>query len=258
MVERERITEGVRGFYNIVWTHYIPRVEEQKRFLSDLVGEENIRGKRVLDAGCGTGVAAVCFKLLGASEVWGVDISEGSLETARKLAEENGADVKFLRANLLEMDLQREFDIIHTFGVLHHTADARRAFDNLIRHLAPSGRLYIALYIKTPATFLHQASRKCLRALLPESLWIPFSRVVRGGPLMVLRKGARRGFGDEGDMLDWFFVPHRTHHTPQEVRGWFREWGMGSELLIEKTGRFKSTSNFLMLGIKGDEKSRVG
>jgi hypothetical protein len=64
------------------------------------------------------------------------------------------------------------------------------------------------------------------------------------------KKKTKRGFDGEGDMLDWFFVPYRTHHTPKEIEGWFNEHNMKSKLLIEKTGRFASTSNFMMVGYK--------
>ena len=48
-------------------------------------------------------------------------------------------------------------------------------------------------------------------------------------------KKTKRGFKDEGDMLDWFFVPFRSHHTPKEVEAWFNKYDMKSKLLIEKT-----------------------
>ena len=64
------------------------------------------------------------------------------------------------------------------------------------------------------------------------------------------KKKTKRGFDREGDMLDWFFVPYRTHHTPKEIDGWFKEHKMKSKLLIEKTGRYASTSNFMMVGYK--------
>jgi len=85
-MKEKKITKDVGEFYDVVWTKYVPKIKEQKEFLKKHVGLKNIRGKKILDAGCGTGVAAVCFKLLGAKEVVGIDISEGSLKTARELA----------------------------------------------------------------------------------------------------------------------------------------------------------------------------
>jgi 2-polyprenyl-3-methyl-5-hydroxy-6-metoxy-1,4-benzoquinol methylase len=247
MKKEEKITKEVSEFYDVVWTKYLPKIEEQKNFLIKHIGLENIKGKTILDAGCGTGVAAVCFKLLGAKEVYGIDISEGALETARKLARQNKVKVTFTKDNLLDLKLKKKFDVIHSFGVLHHTADCRKSFDNLVKMLNPKGKFYIALYLKTPLTFLQQGARKFLR-LFPKSFWIKIAGMIK--KLMSGKKKTKRGFDGEGDMLDWFFVPYRTHHTPKEVSGWFKEHGMKSELLIEKTGRYASTSNFMMVGYK--------
>jgi 2-polyprenyl-3-methyl-5-hydroxy-6-metoxy-1,4-benzoquinol methylase len=242
----EQITKEVSEFYDVVWTKYLPEIEEQKKFLKKYIGLENIKGKAILDAGCGTGVAAVCFKLLGAKEVYAIDISEGALKTARMLAKKHNAKITFRKENLLELKLDKKFDVIHSFGVLHHTASTKRAFDNLIRLLKPKGKFYVALYLKTPLTFMQQAARKTLR-IFPKSFWVTISKAIR--KVMVRgSKKTKRGFQDEGDMLDWFFVPHRTHHTPKEVEGWFKEHGMKSKQLIEKTGRFASTSNFMVVG----------
>ena len=92
-----------------------------------------------------------------------------------------------------------------------------------------------------------RSARKTLR-MFPKGFWITISKAIKF--FMAGKKKTKRGFDGEGDMLDWFFVPHRTHHTPNEVGGWFKEHSMKSDLLIEKTGRFKSTSNFLMVGYK--------
>ena len=247
-MKQDKITNDVSKFYDVVWTKYLPEVEEQKTFLRKYIGLKNIEGKKILDAGCGTGVAAVCFKLLGAKKVYAIDYSEGALETAKKLAEKHNVEIKFSRDNLLKLKLNEKFDIIHSFGVLHHTGNTRKAFDNLIKLLKPKGKFYVALYLKTPLTFLQQSARFVLRKL-PQQYWIPVSRALKG----LFVKGSKRtvrGFDDEGDMLDWFFVPHRTHHTPKEINKWFKEHKMESNLLIGKTGRFASTSNFMMVGWK--------
>ena len=247
-MKQEKITEDVSKFYDKVWTKYIPEIKEQKKFLRNYIGLRNIKNKVILDAGCGTGIAAVCFKLLGAKEVYAIDYSEGALETARKLAKKHKVKIHFERQDLLNLKIKKKFDVIHSFGVLHHTADCRKAFDNLIKLLKPKGKFYVALYLRTPLTFFQQSARFVLRKL-PKQYWIPVSRFIKN--IFVWgNKRTKRGFDDEGDMLDWFFVPHRTHHTPRQIKKWFKENKMESRLLIKKTGRFASTSNFMMVGWK--------
>lgn len=248
MGRQDEITSEVSKFYDIVWTKYVPQIEEQKKFLKKHIGIDNIKGKIILDAGCGTGVAAVCFKLLGAKEVVGIDISDGSLKTANELARKNNVRVTFQKENLLDLKLEKKFDIIHSFGVLHHTANCKKAFNNLIPLLNKEGKFYVALYLKTSLTFLQQWARAFLR-LFPKPYWIPIARLINGF-FVRGKKKTERGFNDEGDMLDWFFVPYRTHHTPEEIAFWFKQHKMKSKLLISKTGRFASTSNFMMVGFR--------
>jgi len=153
-----------------------------------------------------------------------------------------------MKKDLLNLHMKGDFDVVHSFGVLHHTADCKKAFDNLIPLLKPDGKFYVALYLKTPMTFIQQGARKFLR-LFPKSMWVPIAKLINGF-FVRGNKRTKRGFQDEGDMLDWFFVPYRTHHTPKQIARWFREHGMKSVLLINKTGRFASTSNFMMLGFR--------
>jgi putative methylase len=53
----------------------------------------DITGKRVADLGCGTGILAIGAKLLGASEVLGIDVDSGSVDIARKFAGEEGLEL---------------------------------------------------------------------------------------------------------------------------------------------------------------------
>ena len=62
------------------------------------------------------------------------------------------------------------------------------------------------------------------------------------------KKKVQRGFDDYWDAYDWFFVPHRDHYRPSTVSKWFKKRRMKSRLLIPHTGRWKSTSNFMILG----------
>ena len=59
-----------------------------------------------------------------------------------------------------------------------------------------------------------------------------------------------RGTSNEEIVDDWFGVPHRTFHTYDEVYKWFEDAGFQYGLINSATGRFKSTSNFVVRGIK--------
>ncbi|WAI02009.1 METTL5 family protein [Methanogenium organophilum] len=70
------------------------------RFLHEADRRGDIRGMRVVDLGCGTGILACGAALLGAGEVIGIDRDKDALAVARKNAEKLGAEVTFLEADI--------------------------------------------------------------------------------------------------------------------------------------------------------------
>lgn len=105
-------------------------------------------GKRVLDAGCGSGRFSYALCKLGA-EVIAVDQSASGLAKAKEAIESEGLGdkVKFVQANLLEpLALQPDFDLVWCFGVLHHTGDTFRGFRNIAPLVKSGGFLFLMIY----------------------------------------------------------------------------------------------------------------
>lgn len=86
-------------FFAVAW----PGAQAVARVLLD--GDVDVRGKVVVDLGCGSGIASVAAKLMGAERVIGVDIDELALATTRLLAREHGVDVETINASLLHDDI---------------------------------------------------------------------------------------------------------------------------------------------------------
>jgi 2-polyprenyl-3-methyl-5-hydroxy-6-metoxy-1,4-benzoquinol methylase len=112
---------------------HIPRFAEFERW----------RGKRVLEIGCGIGTAAICFARAGA-EVTAVDLSPKSLELARRRAEVYGLTdrIQFYEANaerLSEVVPPAAYDLVYSFGVIHHTPHPERVIEEVRTHFARSG-----------------------------------------------------------------------------------------------------------------------
>jgi SAM-dependent methyltransferase len=131
-------------------------LENVERILwQELLGIEPgwFRGRRVLDAGCGAGRWTVGLLRLGA-RVTAVDSSAHALETtvahAARLAASAVTEgrLETRRVNLLDPgdDLGGPFDLVFSFGVLHHTGDTRRALEQVVRHVAQDGVLFLYLY----------------------------------------------------------------------------------------------------------------
>jgi len=108
---------------------------------------QNCKGKRVLEIGCGIGTDAVEFSL-GYADYTGIDISSASLEIARQRFEVYG-----LPGNILQLDATDDkikdlgkFDLIYSFGVLHHYPNVDKVIKSLSTMLAPEGKFKFMVY----------------------------------------------------------------------------------------------------------------
>jgi 2-polyprenyl-3-methyl-5-hydroxy-6-metoxy-1,4-benzoquinol methylase len=109
----------------------------EMRHITAALGD--LRGRTLLDVGCGLGEAAVYFALQGA-EVTATDISPGMCDATRRLAAANGVSVitHVSAAEDLGLTEDRQFDIIYTGNTLHH-ADLAALLDNILPHLKSDG-----------------------------------------------------------------------------------------------------------------------
>jgi ubiquinone/menaquinone biosynthesis C-methylase UbiE len=155
--------------------------EEQDRIRYELepeilnfAGFDSSAGKRVLEIGVGMGADFLRWVRAGAIAT-GVDLTERAVEltTARLAAEGLQADVQVADAEELPFP-DGSFDIVYSWGVLHHTPNPAQALAEAQRVLAPGGELRIMLY--------HRRSWVALAA------WVRFC-LLRGKPGGGLRAG---------------------------------------------------------------------
>lgn len=110
-----------------------PEMRYIKRALGDL------RGRTLLDVGCGLGEASVYFAMLGA-DVTASDISPGMCDAAKRLAEHNGVTIKTHVSASEDLGFPEgtQFDVIYTGNTLHHVNIAE-TMPLLLKHLKPDG-----------------------------------------------------------------------------------------------------------------------
>ncbi|WP_147818768.1 class I SAM-dependent methyltransferase [Salidesulfovibrio onnuriiensis] len=112
---------------------------------------DGLEGKTFLDIGCGSGLFSLAARDLGARVV-SFDFDPNSVECARYLKERfhPGDDSwEIFQGSVLNdaamADLGR-FDIVYSWGVLHHTGEMWHAMENAVSRVAPGGSLFIAIY----------------------------------------------------------------------------------------------------------------
>lgn len=103
-------------------------------------------GSRVLEIGVGMGADYLQWLQAGAHAT-GIDLSQSSLERARRRCELAGyqPDLQLGDAENLPFE-KNTFDIVYSYGVMHHSADVQRCLDEALRVLKPGGRARIMLY----------------------------------------------------------------------------------------------------------------
>jgi ubiquinone biosynthesis O-methyltransferase len=243
--------EKVGSFYDVVWTEYVPEYEASEKHWAMFYSPEEVQGMAVLDAGCGTGIFSAIFARNGAGRVVGIDISPGSLETARGLKEKfNLANVSFERQDMLQLPFaDGTFDIVWAWGTVHHTTDPLRAISELARVLRPGGSIFLAVYKRTKLTWIHEIIRKTL-VKTPKRSWTALSKIMAFflSPVVFFfkkREKSRKGEKLEELILDWYFVPIRHYYTPDEIRDVLEGKSFEIEKFLPASGRFDSSSNFI-------------
>lgn len=244
--------EKVGKFYDVVWTEYIPEYEASEKHWEIFFSRDEVRGKSVLDAGCGTGIFSIIFANNGAKQVTGIDISEGSLQTARHLKQKfHLENAEFHEQDMLTLPFpDNSFDIVWAWGTVHHTTDPFKAISELIRVLKPSGSILLAVYKRTKITFVHEVIRKTLLRT-PKKTWKTLAKILAFffAPVIYLfkkREKSRKGEKLEELIIDWYFVPIRYYYRPEEISSFLEKRGFVIENYLPASGRFDSTSNFIM------------
>lgn len=112
----------------------------------------DLRGRRVLDVGCGAGRFAEIALSTGA-RVIAVDYSSAVEACRDNLLHNDSLDV--VQADVYHLPFPRaSFDFVYCLGVLQHTPDPARAFRSLCDQLAPEGRISVDVYPRLPLLFL--------------------------------------------------------------------------------------------------------
>lgn len=142
------------------------RVKEAIRGLLSLLSAEEITGKSFLDIGCGSGLHGLAALRLGAKSLTAIDVNPQSVATTQCVLEKffPAASVAVIRQSILALDRPEKFpgpfDIVYSWGVLHHTGHMRQALRNAAALVSPGGKLVLAIYKKSPlCSFWRQEKR---------------------------------------------------------------------------------------------------
>ena len=237
------------------------RVSAASESLSSLLSQQTLHGLRFLDMGSGSGLFSLAAAQLGARVV-SVDYDPLCVECTGTLRKQFGfreAEWTVLNGSALDTQFLAQlgsFDVVYSWGVLHHTGSMWQALENVAGLVADRGSLAISIYNdQGPASRRWKAvkrtyvSRPSLRPFLASyALAVCWGKTfvrdsLRLDPLATWRQDhAERGMSAWHDLIDWVGGHPFEVAKPEEIFDFYQARGFRLERLI--TSRDVAATNF--------------
>jgi 2-polyprenyl-3-methyl-5-hydroxy-6-metoxy-1,4-benzoquinol methylase len=153
---KKEIDAGERFAFGDNWAQFLKvldeqRIEEAVESLKNMLEVEELNGKSFLDIGSGSGLFSLAAKRLGA-KVFSFDYDPQSVACTAELKKryfDNDSDWTVESGSVLDTEYLNRvgtFDVVYSWGVLHHTGNLWAALKNVQGNVANNGKLFIALY----------------------------------------------------------------------------------------------------------------
>jgi 2-polyprenyl-3-methyl-5-hydroxy-6-metoxy-1,4-benzoquinol methylase len=182
------VTQGRRFEFGKNWSRFLDTLDDAhiaraEASLKEMLELDTLTGKSFLDIGCGSGLFSLAARRLGAS-VHSFDYDPHSVACTAELRrryfdgdgrwtveEASALDVAYIRS-------LGTYDVVYSWGVLHHTGQMWKALENARLPVAANGKLFIAIYNDMGSQSARWRWIKRTYNQLPRWLRLPFALVV--------------------------------------------------------------------------------
>ncbi len=123
------------------------RFTHEHYWLAEFVDYSAWKHKKVLEIGCGAGYDAFMFANNGA-QYTGIDLTPQNIVLTQKHLDYYNLSASIIQMDATQLTLQEKFDLVYSFGVLHHIPDIELALQNIHQVLADDGQFYCVVYNK--------------------------------------------------------------------------------------------------------------
>ena len=282
MSHASEIALGERFEFGKNWSRFLDvldddRISQAEASLRSMLDTDSLAGQSFLDIGSGSGLFSLVARRLGAS-VHSVDFDPQSVACTRELRRryfpEDGA-WRIEEGSALDADYLKSlglFDVVYSWGVLHHTGQMWRALENAQLPVKPGGRLFIAIYndtgtqtrrwkwIKKTYNRLPRLLRSPFAALMiaPDEIKPAVRAVLTLKPQEYVHRWTRydknRGMSRWRDIIDWVGGYPYEVATPDEIFDFY--YAHGFSLTKLKCGGVGLGCNEFVFVRNGDSKRK--
>src|SRR5579871_3052389 len=181
------VGRGKRFEFGANWSRFLTvlndeRIAQAETSLRGALGVQSLAGKTFVDVGSGSGLFSLAARRLGAS-VHSFDYDPESVACTRELRSRyfpNDESWTVEEGSVLDVPYLRRlgrFDVVYSWGVLHHTGAMWEALGNVVQLVAPGGQLFIAIYNDQGGASRRWRTLKRIYNQLPRALRPPFAAV---------------------------------------------------------------------------------
>jgi len=202
------------------------QIKKAKQSLVNFLQPNQVKNKTFVDIGCGSGLSSLAAYLLTASKIVSLDVDTGSVACTKQLKNNQGNPKNWIvkKGSILDKKFLKtlpRFDIVYSWGVLHHTGNMYQAIDNAVTLVKPNGLLYISIYNDFKIRFYGGTSKFWLKIKRKYNQSGPFVKKIfflvfatynilgvaffsRQNPIIYIKNYYyQRGMSWHHDIIDW-------------------------------------------------------
>ena len=250
---QNEIAAGERFEFGKNWAAFLAvlddeRIAKAEESLKEMLEIESLEGRSFLDIGSGSGLFSLAARRLGA-KVHSFDFDSSSFACTQELRNRyfsNDPNWRVEQGSALDAEYLKSlghFDIVYSWGVLHHTGEMWQALANAVIPTKPGGKLFIAIYNDTGSQARRWHWIKKTYCRLPRIFKTPFavavslpdelkrlvSALVRLKPSEYVHSWTRykngRGMNRWHDIIDWVGGYPYEVATVDEIFDFYKQRG---------------------------------
>lgn len=249
------VASGQRFEFGANWAAFLKSLDDERialatTSLSSMLGERSLAGKTFIDVGSGSGLFSLAARRLGA-RVLSFDYDPQSVACTRELRQRffpDDPDWVVAEGSVLDPGYLQglgRFDVVYSWGVLHHTGAMWQALANVVPLVGEQGKLFIAIYNDQGPQSLRWLRLKQVYNRLPRLLKPLYATLVmgarelrflatatmRGRPDRYFRERRRykeaglRGMSYYHDLVDWIGGYPFEVAKPEQIFDFYRARG---------------------------------